>query len=140
MKCNDYIEKITLKNGLYDLTESEVQHYNSCKECKEKSDKYFALFNSIEKEKKLKADRNISTLIIDKIQKENKPYILRNEILKYAAVIIVSLIIGSVSSFLVVNNYSISIEEELISGYFDNEENDFYVESIWMGLNEFDND
>lgn len=140
MKCNDYIEKITLKNGLHELTQIEVQHYSNCKECREKSDKYFALFSSIEKKKKLKVDENISTLIIDKIQKENKPYILRNEILKYAAVIIVSLIIGSVSSLLVVNNYYISIEEELISGYFDNEENDFYVESIWMGLNDFDND
>jgi len=140
MKCDDYIENITLKNNIHELTESEVHHYENCKECSEKSNRYFSLFKSIEKEKQIKVDENITNLIIDKIENEDKIFLLRNEILKYAAVILISLLIGSISSILITNNNATPVDEELISNYFNNDENDFYVESLFMGLNEFDND
>lgn len=135
MKCDSYIEKIFYYKSIDSLTINEKEHYLQCDACREKTDSYFSLFKIIEKEKKVKVNPFISTNIIAKLEEAPKIIDFKKAILSYAAVIIISIFMGGLGATYFANNTSLLSDNDVISQYFENDVDDFYVENSWLNMN-----
>ncbi len=135
MKCDSYTEKISLYKSIDSLTINEKEHYLQCDACREKTNSYFSLFKIIEEEKNVKVNPFISTNIIAKLEETPKIIDFKKAILSYAAVIIISVFMGGLGATYFANTPSLLSDNEIISQYFENDIDDFYVENSWLNMN-----
>ncbi len=135
MKCKDYINTISKYDNFDSLNHLEKEHYLHCEECKAKTDSYFSLFKVIEKEKNLKVNPFISTNIIAKIEGNSSIQTFKSVILNYAAVIVFSIFLGGLTALFIADNIPQYSENEIVSQYFENDADDFYVENSWLNMN-----
>lgn len=133
MQCNQYIQNLTNLHSLDELTPEERDHSKTCSTCEKETQAYLSFLQLVEKEKQTAVSPFISTRIMAKLQKREKPLItkLQTAFLN-AAVIVFTLMLGFISAYLLDGNKSENDQEQMISQYFSSTSMGLNLEDNWL--------
>lgn len=133
MQCNKYIQNLTNIHSLDELSPEERDHIKNCSECEKETQAYLSFLLLVEKEKQTAVSPFISTRIMGKLQKTQKPFIPKLQtILLNTAVVIFTLMLGFISAYILDKNKIGSEQEQIVSQYFSSTSAGLNIEDNWL--------
>ncbi len=133
MQCNQYIHNLTTIQSLDDLSPMEKDHIKGCVECEKATQEYLSFLHLVKIEKETEVSPFISTRIMAKLQKNQKPQFAQlQRVFLNAAVIVFTLMLGFISAYLLDGNKTTNDQEQLVSQYFSSTTVGLNLEDNWL--------